>query len=337
MPEHQALLKSISSILDELNSARNCERILHNILDQLVKSLNCKTCAIVELNPITEFLEIRNFYNLSWNFCKNYRKTMDTPLLRELIWNGVPINIPDKQYASRVIEQLRMKHDFKSAYAINLIAYQQPLGFLYVDSDEINYFTEERQQIVDIFAKVISTCLYLERLTGKLKRLDRIDEDSGALRFDYYLSFLKENFHRSSRMNEPYSFLLIDIEKYGSIMTLYGLDVTRSLLREMVGKIKEQLRRYDEICRFGADEFLISLPATGRDDAVEVAKKICDLFTKNTFTSRKIRVNVFVGVVSYPQNSTSLNGLLIAAKNALQAAKRMSQKPRVATVTTVYE
>ncbi len=337
MENEQNWIGAVDAILEELISAKNSERILHNVLDQLVKLLNCNAAAIVEVNPETEFLEIRNFFNLSWNFCKQYRKTIDSAILRELIWKGEDINIPDRNYAAKVVEQLGMEHSFTSAFVTHLHAFQQPLGFLYVDSQTINYFTSEKQTLVKIFAKVIATTLYIEHLSTKLKRLNRIDEDSGALRFEYYLPFLKENFHRSSRLGETYTLILLDVEKFGSILTLYGMDVTTGLLKEIVSKIKEQLRKYDEICRFGADEFLISLPSTNMKNGLEVANKIYRIFQENTFTEKKIKIDVFLGVVNYPQNALSLNGLLVAAKNALQAAKRMDKKPRIATISTKFD
>ena len=330
-------LDAIQKILAELNSSKNCERILHNIIAQLVKTLDIKTCAIVELNPETEFLEIRKSHNLSYNFCKNYRKAIDSPLLNALIWQGEPISIPDSKYALRVVQHLRMEHEFVSAYVTPLVSQQQPLGFLYVDSDALNYFNQEHKQVVDVFAEVISICLFWDRLNHKLKKMRVEDEETGTMRFEHYLPYLKENFHRSLRMNEPYSILLLDIEKFGNLMTMYGLKTVQGILKEVVEEIKVQLRKYDGICRFGADEFLISLPAVSRADAFKVAEKIVKLFDETKFSAQKLNVGVFIGVASFPENAKSFNGLLMAVKNALQEAKRKDQHPKIATIETLYD
>ncbi len=333
----QKILTVIEKSLAEIKSAKNCERILHDLLGELVKLLDLNVAAIIELNPDTELLEIRNFHNLSWNFCKNYRRPIDSQILRELIWKNQDINIPEKKHAQKVVDHLHMQHDFVAAFVTSLNAYQQPLGFLYVDSLTLNFFTQERQQIVRIFASLISMVLHLERLTQRLRQLDRIDEESGALRFEYYLPFLKENFHRSTRMNEPYSLLLIDLEKFGNIITQYGVEVARQLLKELVSKIKTQLRKYDEICRFGADEFCISLPATNSTNALEVAKKIDAILKQSEFTDKKLKIFVFIGIASFPEHANSLNGLLVAVKNALMNAKRISETQKIATTTTKFD
>ncbi|APF19061.1 sensor domain-containing diguanylate cyclase [Caldithrix abyssi] len=333
----QPILQAIEKSMAEINSAKNYERILHNILNQLVRILDLNAAAIVELNPDTELLEIRNSYNLSWNFCKNYRRSIDSSLLRELIWNNQDINIPERKHALKVVEQLRLEHEFVSGFATSLNAFQQPLGFLFVDSNVLNFFSDETQSIVRIFAGMISTAIYLERISQKLKKMERVDEESGALRFESYLPFLKENFHRSTRMNEPYSLLLLDVEKYSHIITQYGVKVAQSLLKEMVQKIKIQLRKYDEICRFGADEFLISLPATDVKNALQAAKKLIKIVQETEFTEKKLRVGVFIGIATFPENANSLNGLLIAVKNALMLAKRMSGTMNVSTISTKFD
>ncbi len=331
------VLKAIDKNLTEIKSAKNPERVLHNLLSDLVKLFNLNVAAIVELNPETELLEIRNFHNLSWSFCKAYRRPIDSLLLRELIWNNQDINIPEKKYAQKIVQQLHFEHDFVSAFATSLNAFQKPLGFLYVDSLELNFFTEERQRIVRIFASLISTVLYLERISQKIHTLDRFDEESGALRFEYYLPFLQENFHRSTRLKEPFSLLLLDLEKYGQIITHYGIEVARLLLKQMVESIKNQLRKYDEICRFGADEFLIILPATDAKNAREVANKITQIVQESEFTERKLKITVFIGIATFPENANSLNGLLIAVKNALLKAKRQTEKEKIATISTKFE
>lgn len=337
MSEEQKILGAISKALDEINSVQNCERRLHNLIQILIKTLSVKTCAVVELNPETEFLEIRKSHNLSYRFCKSYRKAIDSPLLSALIWQGETISIPDSKYALRVVEHLRMEHEFVSALVIPLTAQQQPLGFLYVDSDTLNYFTEQHKEIAEIFAKMISACLFWDRLSNELKKTNIEDKETGTRRFDSCLPFLKENFHRSMRMNESYSFLLLDIEKYGALLATYGLETGQTILREVVSRIRLQLRKYDTICRFGADEFLISLPAVNRDDALKVAEKILKTFAESTFSKQKLHVGAFIGVATFPDNASSFDGLLKAVKNALQEAKRKDQYPQIATIDTMYE
>jgi GGDEF domain-containing protein len=48
--------------------------------------------------------------------------------------------------------------------------------------------------------------------------------------------------------------------------------------------------------------------------------------TNTEFTSNKLKINVSIGVASYPENAKELGGLLTATKNALVEAKRYRDK-----------
>ena len=321
--------KGILPILDEVVSLHNSERIMHNIVEQLVKKLKCKTCAIVQINPMTDILEIRNFHNLSWKFCKEYRKLIITPVMRNLIWQNEPVYIPNRGHATDLADELKMENEFVSCFAVQLSANQQPLGFLYLDSDEDDFFSEEMQYLVNLYARIISMCIFNERMTEKLKRLQSEDSESGAMRYEQFYPRMQELFHRSYRLHESLSVMLLDIERYSTVIQTYGLDKAKDLLREFVLLLKDSLRPYDPITRFGADKFMVVLQGTAYDVAEKVTQRINSLFENAEFTDQKLKVKVSVGVSNYPENCTTLNGLLNAAKHALLESKRHEEKGRI--------
>jgi diguanylate cyclase (GGDEF)-like protein len=324
-------------IFDNIINLGSRERILHQIVDKIVRHLECQTCAVVQINPETELLEILNFHNLSWKFCKDYRKKIVSPILRELIWKGNPINIPNRSFASTFADELKMENDFVSCFAVQLAASHQPLGFLYLDSVKEGFFEEEQRILVEFYARMISSCIFLDRLSEKLKRLQHEDVDSGAVKFEQFFPKLQDIFHRSYRMKENTSAILFDIEGYASLIKLYGMDVTRTLLKEFVKLLKANLRPYDEISRFGADEFLVILPGTKKIVAVSVAEKFNALIKKAEFTDQKIKISVFAGVVGYPENCKSAKGLITACKNALYEAKRTHVENKIAIIDEVFD
>ncbi|MBN1406270.1 MAG: sensor domain-containing diguanylate cyclase [Calditrichaceae bacterium] len=322
--------RGVLPILDEVVSLHSPERIMHNIVEQLVKNIHCKTCAIVQINQTTDILEISNFHNLSWKFCKDYRKQIISPVMRNLIWQNEPIHIPNYAKATHLAEELKMENDFVSCIAVQLSANQQPLGFLYLDSDKANHFSEKMQYLIQMYARIISMCIFNERMTEKLKRLQLEDSESGAMRYEQFYPRMQELFHRSHRLHESLSVILIDIAHYGGIIQTYGLDVAKELLQQFVVLMKNNLRPYDPITRFGADKFLIVLQATNCDIAYKVTQRINLLFKTAEFTEQKLKLAVTIGVANYPENCVTLNGLINAAKHALLESKRHQEKGGIA-------
>ena len=324
-------------ILTEINALQSTERILHRIVDQIVKDMKCKTCAVIEINPESELLEIRNSHNLSWNFTKNYHRQIEGAMLSELLWKGTPIVINDRKFAQTFAEELELENEFVSAYAVQLTANHRPLGLLYCDSDEPAHFGPDLQLLGMIYAQVISNSILLERLTKKVDQLECFDEESGAMQFDRFFVSLRETFSRSQRLGESFGVLLLDIEKYSDIIKMYGIEVAREALKELVTEIKNNIRQYDGLCRFGADELLLSLPGNSITEARKVAEKIIATVKDNKFTEQKLNLSLYIGVSAYPDNAASVDGVLTAAKNALFNAKRAKDGNRIGEADHVYD
>ena len=230
-----------------------------------------------------------------------------------------------------------LENEFVSCFAVQLSANEQPLGFLYLDSDEVDYFDENMQHLIKIYSRIASMCIFNERMTEKLKRLQSEDSESGAMRYEQFYPRLQELFHRSYRLHESLSLILLDIARYSTIIQTYGLDVAKELLRNFVKLIKDNLRPYDTVTRFGADKFLIVLQGTQYDLAYKVSQRMHNLIDTAEFTDQKLKLTVAVGISNYPENSTTLNGLLNAAKYALLESKRHEEKGRIAKSDRTFD
>jgi len=330
-------MSNLIPILDELAAMQSAERILHQIVEQLSKDVHCQSCAVVQINMVTEALEIRNACNLSWTFIKNYRKQIAGPVLSELIWKGQPIYIPDSSFAETFKHEIMMEREFGSAYAVQLSANNQPLGFLYIDSELVDNFKAEQQLLIRAYARLISICLFLDRVTGRLKQLEDTDADSGANRYEVFFPVLQDLMSRARRLNENVSVILLDVAKYGMLLKSHGVQVTKDMLKELVKLLKDHLRPYDHVSRFGTDELLIVLPGAEKSSGMDVAKKIHRLIRDTKFTEHQLEINACAGIANFPQDCSSLDGLLTAVKNALLIAKREDNKSQIAVVDEKYD
>ncbi|MBI3578393.1 MAG: hypothetical protein HY089_03160 [Ignavibacteriales bacterium] len=58
--KHEECFNFISEILTILKSTNQPEKVLHLIVHRLVKIFKCQTCAVVVVNPNTEYLNVFN-------------------------------------------------------------------------------------------------------------------------------------------------------------------------------------------------------------------------------------------------------------------------------------
>ncbi|MGC8871271.1 MAG: sensor domain-containing diguanylate cyclase [Caldimicrobium sp.] len=141
------------------------------------------------------------------------------------------------------------------------------------------------------FAHVIATVLKYEKkavgivvnffdITEK-KELEKslyeaaiTDYLTGLYNRRYLELFLKREKAISDRYNLPFSIILLDLDNFKLINDIYGHEIGDKVLVEVAKLLKDNLRSTDIIGRWGGEEFLIILPNTNFEQALNVAEKL---------------------------------------------------------------
>ncbi len=159
--------------------------------------------------------------------------------------------------------------------------------------------TKTRGAIVDVLlltmtvlGAVLSVCLFslylpmkrgtlsLIRAHRELTELATRDYLTGAYNRRYINDRAKQEFYRMRRRNgielikESIGFIMADIDYFKKINDAYGHIAGDEVLREISRRLKDGLRDFDILCRYGGEEFLIMLPHTDEHDSMMVAERL---------------------------------------------------------------
>lgn len=126
-----------------------------------------------------------------------------------------------------------------------------------------------------------------------------------------------------ARKERPISLLLMDLDHFKTINDTYGHQVGDIVLKEFSQKIKSQLRNYDLFGRYGGEEFLVLLPETDSNTALEIANRMRTSIENNPVNIGKgISYTISIGGVSIiPNQETSVEILFDLSDKALYQAK----------------
>jgi len=136
---------------------------------------------------------------------------------------------------------------------------------------------------------------------------------------------LEKEINRSQRDNLPLTTIMIDIDKFKIINDKHGHHIGDLVLQEAARILKRNVRSYDEIFRFGGDEFLVMLPNCNTAKAVSIAERL----RKNT-SKHKLEIDGLSLGITFSLGSTSTENhpkdvapeiLIKAADEALLEAK----------------
>lgn len=118
--------------------------------------------------------------------------------------------------------------------------------------------------------------------------------------------------------------IMIDLDHFKKINDTWGHQAGDAVLVAASALMVESARQYDEVGRYGGEEFAILLPGVKEEGAAIVAERIREKIaaTPININGNKISISASFGVACYPAlGINSLNDLLKAADAALYQAK----------------
>lgn len=122
--------------------------------------------------------------------------------------------------------------------------------------------------------------------------------------------------------------LMLDLDKFKQINDVFGHSIGDELLIETAQRIKGVVHREsDTVARLGGDEFIILLPLiTKKQDAVQIAEKICNAFVKPFYIEgNMINISSSIGIVIFPKHGNDEKTLMSNVDKALYQVKKSSR------------
>ncbi|HEY9135187.1 MAG TPA: GGDEF domain-containing protein [Pseudomonadales bacterium] len=141
----------------------------------------------------------------------------------------------------------------------------------------------------------------------------------------YFLSRMQTEFSRVQGRHGTLSFIMIDLDHFKKINDSYGHQAGDFVLVEAAKILMHNARNYDEVGRYGGEEFAILLPNTSLNVAEKIAERIRESLaeTQMEIDGNNVKVTASLGVASYPDlDIKSVNDLLKKADEALYVAKK---------------
>ncbi|MES9872817.1 MAG: diguanylate cyclase [Candidatus Sedimenticola sp. 6PFRAG7] len=163
-----------------------------------------------------------------------------------------------------------------------------------------------------------------EVLECELRRLATTDELTGAFNRRRILELASDELVRAQRYDSDFSMALLDLDYFKKVNDTYGHPTGDLVLKSVVRSCKEQLRDCDLLGRLGGEEFVILLPETGEEDAVQAIDRVrlaVEAMSVVTADQNRIHLTVSAGISSYDGNTDAVETMLGCCDRALYEAK----------------
>jgi diguanylate cyclase (GGDEF)-like protein len=130
----------------------------------------------------------------------------------------------------------------------------------------------------------------------------------------------------SSRKRTSFSLMILDIDHFKVVNDTYGHAAGDIALKHVVNVLNINLREYDQVGRYGGEEFVILLPSTDPNEAWGAAERIRSAIQfQPAIVSDTVSINltVSIGIAQFDRNrDTNQNTFFDRADKALYTAKQ---------------
>lgn len=126
----------------------------------------------------------------------------------------------------------------------------------------------------------------------------------------------------TSRRGGQVAVLFVDLHRFKEVNDGFGHEIGDGVLVELASRFAAAVRPADTVGRLAGDEFLVVLPEVDRDDAVEVATRICEVAAAPLCTGAgEVSVGASIGI-AFGDHTEDPAAVLRRADAAMYRAKR---------------
>lgn len=183
----------------------------------------------------------------------------------------------------------------------------------------------------ELFARSVTQikrCRSSEKLRESLSKsveMAIVDPLTGLNNRHFLDAYMDKLIERAKRRQNPISLLITDIDKFKSVNDTYGHDAGDDVLREFARRLRCTVRGADLACRYGGEEFIVLMPDTTQEMAMQIAERLRASIEAKPFAlpdgETMLDVTTSVGVANFDFDGDSGQEMLKRADNALYTAK----------------
>jgi diguanylate cyclase (GGDEF)-like protein len=243
-----------------------------------------------------------------------------------------PIAIPDIADHPSFNNPILVREGVRSLIAVPLISDTGPVGILYVDAFKPQTFTASMIESLQLLATQAVIAIQKQQAFDQIKSLAIRDPLTGLYNRRYLNEIFRAEIDRATRLNRPFSLMLIDIDHFKGINDRFGHLFGDQVLRGLAQLYGANIRPYDTLTRFGGEEFLLLMPETDEREAQDLAERLRAATASASLLPEATPITCSFGLTSLRQEQAlpPPEELVQRADSALYDAKR-SGRNRVHT------
>jgi diguanylate cyclase (GGDEF)-like protein len=314
-----------------LTSSLQLDQVLRTIMEKIDEFLRPDNWSLLLLDEAKQELYFELAVGKASQALKDVRVKMGQGIAGWVAQHGETVVVPDTSKDTRFFPKVdeKTKTETQSIVAVPVRFRDTCLGVIeLINCIGPDGFDPRDLKLLEALSDFAAIALENARHVKRIHELT-ITDDCTSLYNARHMGFILETeIYRSQRYNYEFSIVFIDLDHFKQVNDTHGHLVGSRLLAEIGNSLKAHCRLIDFAFRYGGDEFVILLPQTSKENALNVARRLHQLIRGTkwlTPDALNVRVTPSLGVASYPVDARTKEGLLHLADEAMYLVKNTNR------------
>jgi diguanylate cyclase (GGDEF)-like protein len=310
-----------------LTSSLQLDQVLRTIMEKIDEFLRPDNWSLLLLDEAKQELYFELAVGKASQALKDVRIKLGQGIAGWVAQHGEVVIVPDTTKDTRFFGKVdeKTKMETRSIVAVPVKFRDTCLGVIeLINCVGVEGFDPRDLKLLEALSDFAAIALENARHVKRIHELT-IKDDCTSLYNARHMGFILDTeIYRSQRYNYEFSIVFIDLDHFKQVNDTHGHLVGSRLLAEIGEALKTNCRLIDFAFRYGGDEFVILLPQTSKDNAINVARRLHKLIRETVWLKEeglKIHITPSVGLAAYPVDSKTKEGLLHLADESMYLVK----------------
>ena len=220
---------------------------------------------------------------------------------------------------------------FRTMAAVPLVAGDRLVGVVSLYASKITSFEDEHLRIFETASKLAADAIEKALVHAETQLHALTDALTGLPNSRALIGEFAKEVQRAGRNGTSFQLLVLDLDGFKQVNDTFGHKFGDSMLRGIGNVIREQLREYDFLARYGGDEFVAIVPETDPEFVREMIVRIEEEVAAFELIDKcgAVSVGVSIGAASYPSSGQTFDELIEVADRKMYRAKERNRLRRI--------
>ncbi len=314
---------SLYELAREFSSAVDLQNTLEMFAKKVGEFVPFDTCALYVLDPTKRsatatHVEGVNADLLRLRQIKVGQGATGFVLKEQKVVHNVEPDL-DFQYSQTELTQL-----YRTMASVPLIADDELIGAVTIYAQELEAYGEEHIRLLETISRIAADAIGKSLKHDEATTHALTDPMTGLPNARSLQRQFEKEVARANRGGSSFQVLMLDLDGFKGVNDTYGHKAGDEMLREISKVIREQLREYDFLARYGGDEFVALIPETEPGAVIDlcdrIEKAVC-AFQLPVGEGKTASVGVSLGASGYPEEGETFDQMIVVADKVMYERK----------------